>query len=51
MFRTGQLVELLEHAYDRPTWHGPNLGVANHDVYHAGQIGLLKRLYLEARPA
>lgn len=29
---TDQLLELLAHAYDRPTWHGPNLHGALTDV-------------------
>ena len=43
------LLDLLEQAYRKKAWHGPNhlpliQGVAAHDVYHTGQIQLLKRL-------
>lgn len=52
------LLTSIDEAFDRKSWHGPNLrgairglslqGAAwrphPHDVYHAGQIQLLKRL-------
>jgi hypothetical protein len=54
------LLALLDEAFDKKSWHGPNLrgairgvtpavchlirGAAAHDLYHAGQIRLLRRM-------
>ncbi len=42
-------LELIDEAFQKKAWHGPNLrgtirGLGAHDLYHAGQIQLLKRL-------
>ncbi len=45
------LIRGLDEAYEKKAWHGYLMimsGIAAHDVYHAGQIQLLKRLQAEA---
>ena len=42
-------LELIDEAFQKKAWHGPSLrgtirGLGAHDLYHAGQIQLLKRL-------
>ncbi len=39
------LLALLDQAFDRPSC----TGIAAHDLYHAGQVQLLKRLAAEKR--
>jgi hypothetical protein len=50
--RIAELLRLIDQAYDRKSWHGTNLrgslrglSAEFHDIYHAGQIQLLKRLW------
>jgi hypothetical protein len=40
---TRRIEEQLRRAFEGEAWHGPSIGVTQHNLHHAGQIALLKR--------